>query len=338
MATIPAISIVIPTLNGAARLPRTLSALERCRNTVDCEILVVDDGSTDGSAHVGERFSAGLPLRVLCHDRNRGRSAARNTGIREAAAAVVLLLDDDMEADADLLTRHLEAHDGTAPTAAIGRIVTDGLDPKIPFQAFLLREDEWRRERLRKAPLIAFGEIATGQLSVGRESALAAGLFDEEIGRYGLEDIEFAYRLWQAGVRFVYLDEAVTRHEAYATALERYCERHRMVGEVAVHLANRHDTPEMREYLRMDPVQGNGKRSLFTRLMDGSAAVLRRPRAAEWLASPMPQSILRGGIRALEKSGARRPLGFAYSLMRDIQYFSAMGSARRRELYYGGDW
>jgi len=330
MAATPSISIVIPTFLGGSRLPRTLASLERSQAPDGFEVLVVDDGSSDDSAAVARGFAGRLALTVLSHDGNRGRAAARNTGIRAAAGRVVLLLDDDMEVEPDLVGRHAAAHAEGKPVAAIGRIVTEGLDAKDPFHAFLLHEDEWRRTRLLSAPAIGFGEMLTGQFSIDRAAALSAGLFDEAIGAYGLEDIEFAYRLERAGVRFVYLDEAVSHHRAYAVALDRYCERHRAVGRVAAHLARRHDTPEMRRYLRIDPVPTAGRRSPFRRLMDASAAMLRRPPVAAALAGPGPQSLLRGITRALEAARLRRALALAYSFQRDVQYFAAMGRARSK--------
>jgi glycosyltransferase involved in cell wall biosynthesis len=337
MMAIPAISIVIPAYDGAARLPRTLASLARSSVPEPFEVLVVDDGSRDGSAAVARSFSDRLPLKLLSHDRNRGRAAARNTGIREAAGRVVLVLDDDMEVEPDLVARHLAAHTAAiALTAAIGRIVTEGLDPEVPFHAFLLREEEWRRTRLLGATAIGFGEMLTGQFSVGREAARAAGLFDEAIGAYGLEDIEFAYRLSRAGVRFVYLDDAVSHHDAYAVSLERYCERHRMVGSVAAYLVRRHDTPEMRRYLRIEPAPPEGPRSPFLRLMDGSAAMLRHPAVAGAFAGTIPQTLLRGGVRGLELACARRPLVFVYSFLRDVQYFAAMGRALKTDAAPGG--
>src|SRR5207244_1602323 len=190
------------------------------------------------------RFSSRLPLRVVRHAENRGRAAAANTAFREAAGRVVLVLDDDMAAGPDLVAKHLSAHASQSGIAALGRIIHDGLDPGRAFHAFLIREDEWRRRSLLAAGPIGFGQIWTGQLSVARADALAAGLFDETMRGYGLEDIEFAYRLSGRGVRFIYLDDAVSRHAGFMDDLDRYCARHASVGEMAAHLLRRHNTPE----------------------------------------------------------------------------------------------
>ncbi len=88
----PRVSVVIPAFNAEGHLPRALrSALAQTRPA--WEILVVDDGSTDRTAEVAAGF--GGTVRVLRHGRNRGLSAARNTGIRHALGDWVALLDSD---------------------------------------------------------------------------------------------------------------------------------------------------------------------------------------------------------------------------------------------------
>jgi len=327
-----AISVVVPSYEGAARLPATLDALAASAPGVRFEVIVVDDGSRDGTAAAAGAFRKRLPLRVLRHEANRGRAAACNTGLRVAGGAVVLLLDDDMRAEPGMIERHLRAHRDGGPIAALGRIVQQGLSEDEPFHLFLRREEASRRQRLLAAGTIGFAEVWTGQFSVGREAALAAGLLDEGIRAYGLEDIEFAYRLAAAGTRFVYLDDAVSRHHAFADTLERYCARHASVGTVAAYLARRHDTPEMHRYLRIVPPRRAGA-SLFVRLIDLMSGLLRRPGAAAFFALPPVQAVLRSAILPAERLRLRRLLALIYSFMRDVQYFRALrrGLARHGE-------
>ena len=329
--TASALSVVVPSYRGRDRLPRTLGSLELQDVPGGFEVIVVDDGSDDGTADTAGAFAARLALKVLSHERNRGRAAAANTGIRAAAGSVVLLLDDDMEAAPGMLRLHLDAHRVGGRQAVLGRIVHEGLDPADPFQAFLLKEENWRRKRLLEGGEVSFGEVWTGQFSVERALALEVGLFDEGIGLYGLEDIEFAYRLSRAETRFVYLDEAVSLHAAYAVDLDRYCERHRMVGEVAAYVARRHPDREMRRYLRLESPPRVWGRSVFLRMMDFSASLLRRRGIAAVLAGPIARPVLRWGVRLLEALRFRRLLSFAYSFLRDVEYFAALGRAMRRD-------
>lgn len=88
------ISAIVPTFERAELLPRALESIERQTLPSD-EVIVVDDGSTDGT---GELVRSRFPgVRYLRHEENRGVSAARNLGIREARGEWLALLDSDDE-------------------------------------------------------------------------------------------------------------------------------------------------------------------------------------------------------------------------------------------------
>lgn len=93
----PAVSVIVPLYNYADLLPRALDSIMAQRET-DWECVIVDDASTDDGADVAgmcaendERF------RLVCHDRNLGLSAARNTGFAAARGRYLMLLDPDDE-------------------------------------------------------------------------------------------------------------------------------------------------------------------------------------------------------------------------------------------------
>ena len=88
----PAVTVVIPTYNRAALLPRALGSVLEQTAADRCEIIVVDDGSTDATAAVLARY--GARIRVI-RQPNRGLGGARNTGIRAAAGEFIAFLDDD---------------------------------------------------------------------------------------------------------------------------------------------------------------------------------------------------------------------------------------------------
>lgn len=90
--TVP-ISAVIPAYNRAATIGRALSSVAAQRGFRPAEVMVVDDGSVDGTSEIAERMGA----RVVRHEQNRGVGAARNSGIEEATQPWVALLDSDDE-------------------------------------------------------------------------------------------------------------------------------------------------------------------------------------------------------------------------------------------------
>jgi glycosyltransferase involved in cell wall biosynthesis len=99
------VTVIVPCYNGAAFLEETLrSALAQSHSPV--EVLVVDDGSTDGSRKIAERF----PVRYIRQE-NRGLSHARNTGIRESRGNYLVFLDADDRLKPQAITRGLRALD-----------------------------------------------------------------------------------------------------------------------------------------------------------------------------------------------------------------------------------
>ena len=92
----PSVSAVIPTRNRGPFLERAIRSLAAQRYPSDrYEVIVIDDGSTDGTPEVLKRCLAEFPCMRVLTQRNRGPAVARNAGIRIATGEVILLMDDD---------------------------------------------------------------------------------------------------------------------------------------------------------------------------------------------------------------------------------------------------
>jgi len=91
------LSIIIPCYNERATVTEIMQRVRAC--APDAEIVVVDDGSTDGSRDVLRELEGQPNLRILYHDRNRGKGAAVRAGIAAAAGEVILIQDADLEYD-----------------------------------------------------------------------------------------------------------------------------------------------------------------------------------------------------------------------------------------------
>ena len=104
----PTVSVVVPAYNREGTLPRTLDSV-LAQTFEDFEVLVVDDGSADGTAAVAEAYAGRDDrVRLLRQPKNAGVSAARNRGLREARGEFVAFLDSDDEWLPEKLARQVE--------------------------------------------------------------------------------------------------------------------------------------------------------------------------------------------------------------------------------------
>jgi len=111
------VSVIIRTKDEADRLRLVMTSL--MRQSMDAEIVVVNDGSGDHTRAVIEEMSSSLPLVVMHHESARGRPAASNAGARLASGQVLLFLDGDTLADPDFVRHHATLH--AAQSDLIGR-------------------------------------------------------------------------------------------------------------------------------------------------------------------------------------------------------------------------
>jgi glycosyltransferase involved in cell wall biosynthesis len=95
---VPELSVVIPCYNESGTIEEILAAV-RGSEVTDLEIVVVDDGSTDGTREKLRALEGQPGLRVIFHDRNQGKGAALRTGFRAATGEVVIVQDADLEYD-----------------------------------------------------------------------------------------------------------------------------------------------------------------------------------------------------------------------------------------------
>ena len=108
----PRVSVITPVWNAAPTLGEAVTSV-RAQNVEDWEMLLIDDGSTDGSRAVAEALAAAEPrIRVLGWKENRGPAAARNAGIRAAQGRYIAFLDADDRWRPEKLARQLAVMEG----------------------------------------------------------------------------------------------------------------------------------------------------------------------------------------------------------------------------------
>jgi glycosyltransferase involved in cell wall biosynthesis len=204
-------SVVVPTYRRRAVVLRNVAALA-AQTEADFEVIVVDDGSGDGTPEALRALETPFPLTVI-EQENLGAGAARNAGAAAARGELLLFLDDDMEADPRLLAEHDRAHrEGAA--VVLGDLP---LHPSSPANLLSAGVGLWtrtRRERLtRPGAEIGLGELLTGQISISREDYERVGGFDASFTREGLfggEDSDFGYRVYQSGLPIAFNPEAIS--------------------------------------------------------------------------------------------------------------------------------
>jgi GT2 family glycosyltransferase len=197
----PSISVVIPVYNSADHLHVCLTALARSTRAPD-ECIVVDDGSTDGSADVAR--AAGI--RVLETGGRCGPSRARNVGAAEAVGQLLLFLDADVSIHEGTLAGIAERFEREPDLdALIGSYDDEPSSPDFLSQYRNMQHCYVHRQACRLA-----STFWTGCGAVRRDVFLAHGGFDES--RWAIEDIEFGYRMHAAERKIALDPELQVKH------------------------------------------------------------------------------------------------------------------------------
>ena len=277
------ISVVIPSYNRRASVCALVAALmAQHQPHIATEIIVVLDGSTDGSADALAQLTppAGMTLRVYTQP-NQGPGIARNTGWRHARGEIVLFLDDDVLPGARLLAAHLEAHHKTGADAILGRIETHAADwvSDAIAQGVLEFYSARHRRLVVDSVAITAVDVATGNLSVQQSRLLEVGGFDESFTRYGSEDIDLGQRLLEVGATFAYAPNAVVTHR-FALTSKQWLQHMWQMGRSQVRLTMKH--PKLKPYTEIGTLHDpNWKRRLaaqfaiqFPRLAMATTGVL----------------------------------------------------------------
>ena len=217
----PSLSVIVPTYNREKVLARALEGyLAQSSPQLIHELLVVDDGSTDGTESMVREFSARspFPIRYL-RQSNKGPAAARNLGIREARSALVLFTDSDIVPELDLVEQHIEWHRRNSQlTAAVLGYVTWLPEIKAtPFMRWYGEVQIFGFGRLRNDQRPSFHFFYTCNVSLKTEFLRTCGLFDEEFKSAALEDTELGYRLSKRGLEILYNPAAIGYHYQFFT-------------------------------------------------------------------------------------------------------------------------
>lgn len=209
----PRVSLVVPTFNRCESLRRLLDALAgQTYPVTDFEVVVVDDGSTDGTNQMLDQLEPPYALHRLWQA-NCGPALARNRGVAAARGELIIFLDDDVEPLPELVAEHVAAHGDASDLVVIGPMSPPSEWPRpvwVRWEEEMLLA-QYRAMLVGEYPCTA-RQFYTGNASLPRARFLDAGGFDGTFRR--AEDVELAYRLRDRGARFLFSPRADVKHFA----------------------------------------------------------------------------------------------------------------------------
>jgi glycosyltransferase involved in cell wall biosynthesis len=226
---LPYTSVVVPARNAAATLPACVASLLALDYPPDrLELVVVDNDSTDATGAILAGYDG--RLRVV-RERSRGRSAARNAGIRAAQGDVVAFTDADCVVDRGWLRNLVAPLTERDDLVVGGAILASEAANRVELFGERIHDHRAAIERERP-PYVVTMNCATRLATLRRHA-----LFDERFTR--CEDVDLSYRLFSAGCSFRFVSGAIVRHRNERTLRGLFLEgaRHGFYG---VQACNRH--------------------------------------------------------------------------------------------------
>ncbi|HLY41908.1 MAG TPA: glycosyltransferase family A protein [Terracidiphilus sp.] len=295
------ISVVVPTYNRREIVTRTLRSLfAQELAPARFEIIVVVDGSTDGTAEALRGMRPACIFRVI-EQENRGLAGARNTGYHASQADLVLFLDDDMVCDPHLVEEHIAGHENRENTVVYGAIFLSNDSPNTlaaecfnrEIGALHLTQDrtpgsEWLRT-----------ECIFGNTSIPRQILERLGGFDEAFRMR--EDLELGIRLFDAGAQAHYAGTAIARQYYGKTASDLVKDAEAFAISDAM-LADKHPDVIIQGHVAWLR-RSKGSRRVWSRIAGASQALgdfVLAPLCNVGEAFPRASWLRNGGVRALQ--------------------------------------
>ena len=243
-------TVVIPTYNRKPILIKCLQALENQKLSQlikDYEVIVVDDGSTDGTLAWLEENATQFPHLKTFAQVHQGPAAARNLGVEKAQGDTIIFIDSDLVVTENFLQAHANALAEGTKKLGNDRLFTYG---------WVINTCNFDNPTTEPYKITDFSAayFATGNVAISRKWLEEAGLFDTQFKLYGWEDLELGVRLKKLGLKLIKCPEAVGYHwhppfnlEQIPKMIEREIER----GKMGVVFYQKHPTFNVKLMIQM---------------------------------------------------------------------------------------
>ena len=223
--TLPQVSIIVPSYNGKDKVIRLLNSLEQ-QTYQSFEVVVVLDGSTDGSAEaLNNNVWNAFPLKII-EQKNKGRAGARNTGAHTATSDLLLFFDDDMIVDVSCIEKHVAAHATKANIIFMGQVV----EPCKPSDSEIRKYKDYLNQSWAKILAPFKNNIIPKHLTIlsAQNVSISADVFNKLHGfderLKDIEDYDFALRAKAVDIPIFYLDSAIAIHTDFFN-FQKYADR-----------------------------------------------------------------------------------------------------------------
>lgn len=214
------VAVVAAVFNEEKHLPGLLAALALQTRPPE-EIIIADDGSTDGTGMILKSFGAEHPELRILHQANRGPAAARNMGWKSSCSEICVFTDGDCVPEPDWLEKLIAPFDNPNVGACAGTYKT--MNPKNLLARFIGLEIAWRHSRIKET-VSAHGSY---NLAVRKSVLEELGGFKEIYKKPSGEDWDLTYRISKK-YRIAFVRDAIVGHyhpESFIAYMKNQCRR-----------------------------------------------------------------------------------------------------------------
>jgi GT2 family glycosyltransferase len=238
---VPDISVLIPTRNRRDLVVEVIEALLE-DDVAASEVVVVDDGSTDGTTDALQALAARSRRVAVVRQEHSGKRVADAAAMARARGRVLLFLDDDVLPGPGLLRGHLEAHDGRDDRVVVGYMPTAVPEPATgaAFATILYAQEYEGRCGVYEAdPSDVLEHLWTGNVSMTRDGYERAGLGRMEEFRFRHEDREMGFACARAGLVGVF-DRRLRATHRHSRTVDQFLRDAWLEGAGRAELSSRH--------------------------------------------------------------------------------------------------